>query len=167
MKSKSLIVGVTAIGLAALMVSVGLVASGVFVQLARGGPNPQIQFTYLLFPLLINQNQFDTEIYISNTSADPFNTTPEPGSCTIHFYGSGAPSSPFSTGTIAPGTSYTAGISVIAPGFAGYAIANCNFRYAHGVAFLEQRFQEQVFYPGTYLALVIKTPRLNDENLNN
>jgi hypothetical protein len=172
MKSKLFsIFGVTAIRLGALMAAVGLVASGVGIR------NAQAQIiifprTYLLFPLLITQDTGEgslahTIIFISNTSADPLGTTPEAGECTIYFYGSNAPSSPLSTGTIAAGTTYVADTAAVAPGFQGYAIATCNFRYAHGVAMFGQQGSNFVAYPGTYLALVIQTPRLNDEGLNN
>jgi uncharacterized repeat protein (TIGR01451 family) len=88
----------------------------------------------LLFSSITNQNGFDTEISIANTGADSLGTAGSSGSCTLNFYGLNAPP-PVSTGTIAAGSSYTAGASVVAPGFQGYAIASCSFPYARGTAY--------------------------------
>jgi hypothetical protein len=96
--------------------------------------------TSLLFPFVTNQLGFDTGIAISNTSTDPFGTkgaTPQSGTCTMNFYGNGAPSpANVATGTVASGTTYTAVLSSVAAGFQGYIIAQCNFQYAHGFAFI-------------------------------
>ena len=95
----------------------------------------------MLFPFVTNQAGFDTGIIISNTSSDPFGTTPSSGSCTLNFFGGtatnpGAPPGPVSTGTISSGFAYANVISSIAPGFQGYVIASCNFTGAAGFAFL-------------------------------
>jgi len=82
--------------------------------------------TSLLFPFVTNQLGFDTGIAISNTSTDPFGTTgakPSAGTCTWNFYGSGAPSPATGTSPSVPsGTTYTAVLSNVAPGFQGYII---------------------------------------------
>ena len=43
--------------------------------------------TVLLFPFLSNLAGFDTGLAISNTSTDPFGTSPQAGTCTLNFYG--------------------------------------------------------------------------------
>jgi hypothetical protein len=96
--------------------------------------------TSLLFPFVTNQLGFDTGIAIANTSSDPFGSngaTAQAGTCTINFYGAGAPSpSNVITPTVPSGTVYTSVLSGIGAGFQGYLIATCNFQYAHGFAFI-------------------------------
>jgi hypothetical protein len=96
--------------------------------------------TSLLFPFMTNQLGFDTGIAISNTSTDPFGgsgATAQAGICTLNFYGAGAPSpSAVPTPNVPSGTTYAAVLSSLAPGFQGYAIAQCAFQYAHGFAFI-------------------------------
>jgi hypothetical protein len=96
--------------------------------------------TSLLFPFVTNQVGFDTGIAIANTSTDPFGTkgaTAQSGTCTMNFYGSGAPSpNSITTANVPSGTVYTAVLSGVAAGFQGYIIAQCQFQYAHGFAFL-------------------------------
>jgi hypothetical protein len=96
--------------------------------------------TNLLYTYVVNVNGFDTGLTFSNTGSDPFGTVPPacPGNlceCVLNFYGSSAPM-PFHTGAIAPGATYATLISTIAPGFAGYVIATCDFPYAHGFALI-------------------------------
>jgi RHS repeat-associated protein len=62
----------------------------------------------LVFPFVTNANGFDAGLAITNTSADPFGTSPRLCS----------PS---------PGSAF---------GFSGYVIAVCNFQAAHGYAFI-------------------------------
>jgi len=96
--------------------------------------------TSLLFPFVTNQNGFDTGLAISNTSMDPFGTagaTNQAGICTLNFYGTGAPSpSNVATPSVAAGTVYPVVLSSVAAGFQGYLIAQCNFQFAHGFAFI-------------------------------
>jgi hypothetical protein len=96
--------------------------------------------TSLLFPFVTNQLGFDTGLAIANTSSDPFGSkgaTAQAGTCTINFYGAGAPSpSSITTPNVPSGTVYTAVLSGIGAGFQGYLIAQCNFQYAHGFAFV-------------------------------
>lgn len=91
--------------------------------------------THLLFTHVTNQAGFDTAIIISNTSLDPFGTTPEDGKCTISFFGINPPA-PVTTGTMAAGTVFTTLASSVAPGFNGYAFADCQFDHAHGQTFV-------------------------------
>ena len=99
--------------------------------------------TSLLFPFVTNQLGFDTGIAIANTSTDPFASTlkggavAQAGTCALNFYGSGAPTPANATTPNVPtGTVYTQVLSGVAAGFQGYIIAQCNFQYAHGFAFI-------------------------------
>lgn len=101
--------------------------------------------TNLMFPFLTNQQGFDTGVSIANTSTDPFGflgastAAPQNGTCTLTFYGSGAPSpNTFVTPAIGPATSttYAFTIGTVAPGFQGYAMASCTFLYAHAFVFV-------------------------------
>src|SRR5262245_44126025 len=87
--------------------------------------------TNLLFTFATCQAGFDTAITIANTTADPFGTTPQAGSCTLNFFGANAPAQS-STGNIAAGTVFATLMCTIAPNFQGYLIARCNFPLAHG-----------------------------------
>jgi hypothetical protein len=127
-----------------------------------GTPGP----TNLLFTYVTNANGFDTGLEISNTSADPYNTATQTGTCTLNFYSTGTtPTVTFTTPSIGPGTIYANLASVIAPGFNGYMFASCTFTYAHGFAFISDLGAQKLALG--YLALVVQTPRPNNENLNN
>jgi hypothetical protein len=106
--------------------------------------------TNLLFPFVTNQAGFDTGIAVSNTSRDPFGNVlrPQSGACTINYYGgtpSGGAAPPpqksntgveaGSTMTFVLSSGGSHGISPT-PGFQGYLIVQCDFRYAHGFAFI-------------------------------
>jgi len=111
--------------------------------------------TSLLFPFVTNQLGFDTGVVLANTSTDPnaagkSSATPQPGSCTLNFYGAGSPGTPVPapnpTGAAvtlaAPYVQPTATdnaflLSSVAPGFQGYLIAVCSYQYGHGYAFIE------------------------------
>jgi len=119
--------------------------------------------TTLLFPFVAAGTAaapgFDTGIAISNTGMDPLsaaNTAPgTAGACSFSLYGSNGGTVPTPTaiatalaalngvgypanGVIAPGTSaaFSLANENIAPGFSGYIIAQCNFLYAHGFAYI-------------------------------
>jgi len=109
--------------------------------------------TALLYPYVINTNGFDTGLAIANTTTDPFGTTAQVGVCTLNFYGSTAPAAAFVTPSVATGTVYANLASTLAPGFAGYIIAVCNFQYAHGFAFVSDVGARNLAMG--YLALVI------------
>ena len=93
----------------------------------------------ILFPFVTNQIGFDTQITLSNTSADTVGTAPQNGTCTISYFGSAAPS-PQVTPAIAAGKQLVFNLSAGgggiagAPGFQGYIIANCTFPLARGTA---------------------------------
>jgi hypothetical protein len=108
--------------------------------------------TNLLWPYVTNQAGFDTGLVIANTSRDPFGTATQEGACTINYYGyttGGGAAPPAATTPRVPagqhavwtlssgGTVLTGGGTIpAAPGFQGYIIAQCNFQYAHGYAFI-------------------------------
>lgn len=99
-------------------------------------PKDAANTTNLLFTFVTDINGFDTGFSISNTASDPFGTVGKSGACSLNFYGSAAPSTAVSTGTIAVGATYANTASIVAPGFQGYMIATCNFPYARGFAFM-------------------------------
>jgi hypothetical protein len=93
------------------------------------------QTTNLQFTFVIDTGGFDTGFQVSNTSTDTVGSPQISGTCTLAFYGSGAPSSNFVTQTISSGTTSSYVLSSLAPGFGGYMIATCGFP-ASGTAFL-------------------------------
>ncbi|HTX37548.1 MAG TPA: DUF4214 domain-containing protein [Bryobacteraceae bacterium] len=103
------------------------------LTLPRSPASPQ----YLLFPFLTNQNGMDSGIVLTNSSQDPFGTSPAAGTCTLNFYGANAPS-PLTTPSIPAGQQYITTVSAVAPSFQGYAIATCNFPDAAGTGFVQQ-----------------------------
>ncbi len=123
--------------------------------------------TDLLYPYVINTNGFDTGLAIANTTTDPFGTAAQVGTCTLNFYGSGAPSpNTFVTPSVASGTVYANLASTVSPGFSGYIIAVCNFQFAHGFAFVSDVGARNLAMG--YLALIIpSTNRSAAEALNN
>ena len=64
---------------------------------------------------------------------------------------------PFVGPTVATGTDYANLASTMAPGFDGYMIANCNFQYAHGFAFVSDVGARNLAMG--YLALVFNSNR--------
>jgi hypothetical protein len=124
--------------------------------------------TYLLFPYVTDAAGFDTGIAISNTSMDGLGTVPQnTGACTVSFYSGGALALPVYTTAVIPGggtDAFTlAGLDTNYPATPalpfGYAIATCNFQYAHGYSFVSDYQLEH--FAAAYLALVIPdaTPR--------
>jgi hypothetical protein len=127
--------------------------------------------TALLYPYVVNTAGFDTGLAVANTTADPFGTSAQSGSCTINWYGSNPPATnpgflganngytttaPTSANYIAAGTISAWQTSVVAPGFSGYVIAVCNFQYAHGFAFVSDLGARNLAMG--YLADVLNTP---------
>jgi hypothetical protein len=112
--------------------------------------------THLLFPFVTNQAGFDTGMAIANTSMDQYGTSTQTGTCTFNFFGTAAPAAVTTAAAVDPGTVYTNLTSVLAPGFQGYVIVDCQFQYAHGFAFITQIGT----FLGTegYLALIIPDP---------
>jgi len=129
--------------------------------------------TILLFPYVTDFTGFDTGIAISNTSLDtgsgiPVGANAQPGTCNVTFYGGGAIASTLGTNgvytspaVIAPGETWGFSMSSIDPGYGstptygttGYAIALCNFQYAHGASYVSDTGIRN--FLATYLALII------------
>jgi len=121
----------------------------------------------ILFPFVSNQGGFDTGLAISNTSKDPFGTALQTGACSVNFYGFVGTSKVclnFSSPSITGGEyivwSLSSGGQVNATaGFQGYVIAQCNFQYGHGFAFISDVGAQRLAMG--YLALIMddaKTP---------
>jgi hypothetical protein len=129
--------------------------------------------THLLFPFVTNLAGFDTGIAISNTSADQYGTSTQDGTCSLYFYGTGAPAGgpvtiPNATVMCPPGpsgatdqvfhgTTCATTASTIAPSFQGYVIADCQFQYAHGFGFVTP-FGSGMGPSMGYLPLIIPDP---------
>jgi hypothetical protein len=154
---------------------------------AAPAPNPLSTWilcnTTLLFPYLANGGGFDTGIVFSNTSTDSLFTTigissatAEVGTCSMWFYGTGAPTNP----VLAPGGAQASAtvnpftLSSVAPGFSGYMIAICNYQWAHGFAYITYDLTQNNGAAMGYLALIIPNPAgrafgggIGFESLNN
>jgi hypothetical protein len=130
--------------------------------------------TVLLWPYVVSGFAgFDTGIAVADTSADPFGTIAQTGTCAFNFYGSGAPTTTATacTGGSATGTYCTPNITPTAPfaglasamigtgaNFQGYSIAVCNFQYAHGYGYTAYQLGTASATTSSYLALVIPDP---------
>ncbi len=125
--------------------------------------------TSLLFPYVVNNGGFDTGIAISNTTTDPFKTTPVSGTCNLNFYGAGAPTP--NTAVAAPGGTQASGttnaflLSSVAPGFTGYIIAQCNYIDGHGFAYIIDNFGQASGSAMGYLALELQRAGAGSETL--
>jgi len=110
--------------------------------------------THLLFPFVTNQLGFDTGIAITNTSTDQYGTTPQQGPCSIFFYGLNAPAVFVTPSDVtSAGGPWASTVLTLAPNFQGYIIADCDFQYAHGFAFVTKVGTTDVAMG--YLALII------------
>ena len=89
--------------------------------------------TTLLFPFVTNQMGFDTGLAITNASEGS-------GSCTITYSGSDAPDDTMTPEPLAGGEQWVGLLSKIAAEFQGYITASCEFRDAHGYAFITDGF---------------------------
>lgn len=136
--------------------------------------------TTLLFPF-VSTNGVETGIALSNTSTDPGliggvtggTATPNQGACTLTFYGSnstaaGTPLTPitvtapdpgFATKNVQPtGTTnaFAIGAAGLVPsGFSGYMIAQCNYLYAHGFAYIAYQLGSSIGSTMGYTANVL------------
>jgi hypothetical protein len=119
----------------------------------------------LLYPFITNIGGFDTGMAISNTTADPFGTALQTGACTIYYYGTVGTSkvavSYPTTKSITGGEYFvwslsSGGDSTAVAGFQGYAIARCDFQYAHGYAFISDLGAQKLAQG--YLALILDNP---------
>lgn len=126
--------------------------------------------TVLMFPYVTNVSGYETGMAISNTSKDPFGTPTSSGACSVYFYGANQPAGAMAFTDPANGNSTIAAGAMIANtatnllnptgtttpivNFNGYAIAVCNFQFAHGFAFVQNRLQTLGM---GYLPLVLDT----------
>ncbi|MBC8164467.1 MAG: hypothetical protein H7Y20_01200, partial [Bryobacteraceae bacterium] len=133
--------------------------------------------TNLLFPYVTNHAGFDTGMSIANTSSDPFlpaNGNANNGRCTINYYGLLANGNPPTTTREQTDRDVPAGATLTFilsgggtyglkgnPNFQGYIIAQCDFLYAHGFAFVTDGPIGQARVAEGYLALVIDGPTSN------
>jgi len=114
--------------------------------------------THLLFPYVTTAAGFDTGLAISNTTQDPYGTTPQTGACTLKWYQAGTGgTNPADTTTpaIPGGTTYTtiaSGTTNAGTNFTGYMFAICNFQFAHGYAAITDVGARGIF--ASYLALI-------------
>ena len=101
--------------------------------------------TTLLFPFVTNQAGFNTGLAITNASEGS-------GSCTIEYSGPAAPADMMSQ-PIEGGAQWVDLLSTIAPEFQGYITATCEFRDAHGFAFITDGFEGVPTQAQGYLAV--------------
>jgi len=125
----------------------------------------------LLFPFVTNIAGFDTGVAIANTSVDPFGTSPQTGTVTLNYYGTtsggGAAPAAFTTTSAIPGGSeliFTLSNggnygTPATPGFEGYIIAQANFQFCHGFAFISDVGAQKL--AEGYLAISLDKPGLN------
>ena len=100
---------------------------------ASGPTNDVIEIedctTTLLFPFVTNQLGFNTGLVITNASDGK-------GYCTIDYSGPDAPDDMMTPEQVAGGGQWINLLSNIASEFQGYVTASCEFRNAHGFAFI-------------------------------
>jgi len=141
------------------------------------GPSFGICSTTILFPYVTAGGGFDTGLVISNTSTDNLragggnSVSTSAGVCTLSFFGTNAPT-PVVTASVATASLYLNTASSIAPGFTGYMIAQCNFLYGHGFAYITYNLTQNNGAAMGYLGLNLGTGRgtptsAAPESLNN
>jgi len=125
----------------------------------------------LLFPFVTNIAGFDTGVAIANTSVDPFGTSPQTGTITLNYYGTtsgggAAPAAFTTTSAVAGGSELIFTLSnggnygtPATPGFEGYIIAQANFQFCHGFAFISDVGAQKL--AEGYLAISLDIPGLN------
>jgi len=97
--------------------------------------------TNVFIPWAANTAGYDTGFALANTTTDIFGTSSQSGTCVYNFFGTNAPSGgTFTTPSFGGGAVDTRLLSVIAPGFFGYIIVQCNFQLGHGFEFIVNGF---------------------------
>jgi len=122
--------------------------------------------TNLLYPFVSSVTGFNTGIAVANASKDPFGTVNETGICRVFFYGTTAgggidPTPQSFSKSVPSGQVATFNLLFGGPefgiqpvvGFQGYIIISCNFRWAHGFAFVSDPSNLQTAHG--YLALIL------------
>lgn len=161
-----------------------------FMQVAENAPLKVICFnncqSNLLFPLVLWQGSWDTDIAISNTTMDPLATigaaanpvnnlmikgsaTPQSGACSIFYYSGGALAASFVTPTIAAGATYADDLAAgnrIPVNTTGYLWANCPFSQAYGYAAINYGFSLNNGILADYLAVNIPDPQWSPRDMN-
>jgi hypothetical protein len=134
----------------------------------------------LLFPYVVNVGGYDTGIAIANTTSDPgatygFDSTgAQQGAVTLFYYGTSsngtAPPTPQTSSVIPSGQLLTftlssgnsaQGITNAAAGFDGYIIAQAQFQYCHGYAFITSMGATATAPATSYLGIVLDNGNLN------
>jgi hypothetical protein len=150
--------------------------------------------TNLLFPFVTNLmagggtawNNLGTELFVANTTADPFNTTgaklasplevagaavPQSGACTFWLFpnkdnkwdGLAGAVAAWTSPTVQPGATIGFDLGSI-PAFAGmtgYVFAQCDFQNAHGVEYVDDNYGlGEPGYAAAFDAIVIPTVEL-------
>jgi hypothetical protein len=151
--------------------------------------------TTLLFPFVTTVTGFDTGIALANTSLDPFNRNSDgtfnqknsqQGACLIYLWQNGTftgadaktgfltpvvPAGSVLTFSLFNGIPLSDGTTKSVTGFNGYMIAQCQFLYGHGFAFISDLGAQKLAQG--YLALVMGTTSdrsgnpSSNETLNN
>ncbi len=127
--------------------------------------------TNLLYPFVSSVTGFNTGIAVANASKDPFGTVNETGICRVFFYGTTAgggidPTPQSFSKSVPSGQVATFNLLFGGPeygiqpvvGFQGYIIISCNFRWAHGFAFVSDPSNLQTAHG--YLALILDPPSI-------
>jgi hypothetical protein len=124
----------------------------------------------LLFPFVTNIAGFDTGVAIANTSVDPYGTSPQTGTVTLNYYGTtsgggAAPATATTTSAVPGGAELIFTLSnggnygiPATPGFEGYIIAQANFQFCHGFAFISDVGAQKL--AEGYLAIQLDAPGL-------
>jgi len=140
----------------------------------------------VLFPIVLSQGPWDTDIAISNTTMDPLKTiaqnanpmnnllykgsaTPQNGMCYMYFYSGGALAATWVTPTIAPGSVYADDLQYgnrIPALTTGYLWAFCNFSNAYGYAAIEYNFTLDSAILADYLAINVPDPEWSPRDQN-
>jgi len=136
----------------------------------------------LLFPFVTNQQGFDTGLAIANTTTDPYGTAAQQGPINLFFYGQlsgGTALTPAqaaqTTPTVPTGCIFTMTLSgggsiencaaattdtvPALAGFQGYLIAQADFQFCHGYAFITDMGAHNL--AEGYLAIQLDKPSLN------
>jgi hypothetical protein len=123
--------------LVALSLAVARPALGAMIHADDNENSEDAKHTRLLYSFVANGFGVTTSLTLTNTSADPFGTEPKGGTCTITFYGNGEPPQPVVFESMNPGTLEARDVTQLTEAdFAGYAVADCDFPFARGVAFV-------------------------------
>jgi hypothetical protein len=135
----------------------------------------------LLFPFITNQQGFDTGLAIANTTTDPYGTAAQDGVINLYFYGQlsgGVALDPTQAQQVTPdiptGCIYTMTLSgggnvancangptgtvPALAGFQGYLIAQADFQFCHGYAFITDMGAHQL--AEGYIAIQLDAPGL-------